>query len=198
MSDFPVGRVLDGIAAAGEAGLSPIKVNMVVRRGLNEDSILPVARWARASGLILRFIEFMDVGQTNGWRLDEVVPQAVILARIDAAMPLAALPPAYPGEVADRFRYVDGSGEVGVIASVTQPFCASCTRARLSAEGELYTCLFATRGTDLKTPLRAGETDDALVERIRTVWALRADRYSELRAAGTADVPRVEMFAIGG
>ena len=196
--DFPVSRVLDGIAAAGEAGLTPIKVNMVVRRGVNEESILPVARWARDAGLILRFIEFMDVGHTNGWRLDEVVSQAEILARIDAEMPVLAVPPAYPGEVADRFRYRDGPGEVGVIASVTQPFCATCTRARLSAEGELFTCLFAARGTDLKTPLRAGETDDALVERIRSVWALRADRYSELRTAGTADLPRVEMFAIGG
>ena len=196
--DFPVDRVLDGIAAAVQAGLAPVKVNMVVRRGVNEDSILPVARWARDAGLILRFIEFMDVGHTNGWRMDEVVPQVEILARIDAAMPLEALPATYAGEVADRFRYRDGSGEVGVIASVTQPFCRACTRARLSAEGELYTCLFAAAGTDLKTPLRAGATDDELSERIRAVWTIRADRYSELRAAGTADRPRVEMFAIGG
>jgi cyclic pyranopterin phosphate synthase len=196
--DYPVRRVLDGIAAAREAGLAPIKVNVVVRRGLNEESILPVARWARGEGLVVRFIEFMDVGHTNGWRMDEVVPRAEILARIDAAMPLEALPPSYPGEVADRFRYRDGSGEIGVIASVTQPFCGACTRARLSAEGELYTCLFAGRGTDLKTPLRAGAGDDELVERIRAAWAIRADRYSELRAAGTADLPRVEMFAIGG
>jgi cyclic pyranopterin phosphate synthase len=196
--DFPVGRVLDGIAAAGEAGRAPIKVNMVVRRGMNEGSILPVARWARDRGLILRFIEFMDVGHTNGWRMDEVVPRAEILALVDAAMPLEALPASYAGEVARRFRYRDGSGELGVIASVTQPFCGACTRARLSAEGELYTCLFAAAGTDLKTPLRAGATDDELSERIRGVWAIRADRYSELRAAGTADLPRVEMFAIGG
>jgi cyclic pyranopterin phosphate synthase len=196
--DFPVGRVLDGIAAAVLAGLAPVKVNMVVRRGVNEDSIIPVARWARDEGLILRFIEFMDVGHTNGWRMDEVVPQAEILARIDAAMPLEGLPAAYAGEVAGRFRYRDGSGEVGVIASVTQPFCRTCTRARLSAEGELYTCLFAASGTDLKTPLRAGATDDDLSARIRTVWTIRADRYSELRAAGTTDGPRVEMFAIGG
>ena len=196
--DHPVRRVLDGIAAAREAGLAPIKVNVVVRRGLNEESILPVARWARGEGLVVRFIEFMDVGHTNGWRMDEVVPRAEILARIDAAMPLEALPPSYPGEVADRFRYRDGSGEIGVIASVTQPFCGACTRARLSAEGELYTCLFAGRGTDLKTPLRAGAGDDELVERIRAAWAIRADRYSELRTAGTADLPRVEMFAIGG
>ena len=196
--DFPVGRVLDGIDAAREAGLAPIKVNMVVRRGVNEASVLPVARWARDAGLILRFIEFMDVGHTNGWRMDEVVTRAEILARVDAALPLEALPPNYPGEVADRFRYRDGSGEVGVIASVSEPFCGACTRARLSADGELFTCLFAARGADLKSPLRAGATDGELVERIRAVWAIRADRYSELRAAGTADLPRVEMFAIGG
>ncbi len=196
--DFPVARVLDGIAAAREAGLWPIKVNMVVRRGVNEGSILPVARWARDEGLILRFIEFMDVGHTNGWRMAEVVPQAEILARLDASMPLDALPPNYAGEVASRFRYRDGSGEVGVIASVTQPFCGACTRARLSAEGELFTCLFAGSGTDLKTPLRAGATDEALSQRIREAWTIRADRYSELRTAGTADLPRVEMFAIGG
>ncbi len=196
--DFPVARVLDGIAAAREAGLAPIKVNMVVRRGVNEESILPVARWARAEGLILRFIEFMDVGHTNGWRMDEVLPQAEIVARLEAAMSLEALPPNYPGEVAGRFRYRDGSGEVGVIASVTQPFCGSCTRARLSAEGELFTCLFAGSGTDLKAPLRAGASDAELEGRIRAVWAARSDRYSELRTAGTADLPRVEMFAIGG
>jgi cyclic pyranopterin phosphate synthase len=196
--NFPVDRVLDGIAAAREAGLAPIKVNMVVRRGVNEESILPVARWARGAGLVLRFIEFMDVGQTNGWRLDEVVPQAEILRRVDAALPLEALPATYPGEVAQRFRYRDGAGEIGVIASVSQPFCGACTRARLSADGELFTCLFAARGTDLKSPLRAGAGDDALLEHIRAVWAIRADRYSELRAAGTADRPRVEMFAIGG
>jgi cyclic pyranopterin phosphate synthase len=196
--DFPVSRVLDGIAAAVEAGLAPVKVNMVVRRGVNEASILPVARWARDAGLILRFIEFMDVGHSNGWRLDEVLPRAEILARIDAQIPLEALPPNYPGEVADRFRYRDGSGEVGVIASVTQPFCGACTRARLSAEGELFTCLFAARGSDLKAPLRAGASDDELLERIRATWLVRTDRYSELRAADTGDRPRVEMFAIGG
>jgi cyclic pyranopterin phosphate synthase len=195
---FPVARVLDGIAAARGAGLAPIKVNMVVRRGVNEESILPVARWARDEGLILRFIEFMDVGHTNGWRMDDVVPQAEILARIDAAMPLDALPPNYPGEVAGRFRYRDGSGEVGVIASVTRPFCGACTRARLSAEGAFFTCLFAAAGLDLKAPLRAGATDDELGQLIRATWVARADRYSELRTAGTADLPRVEMFAIGG
>jgi len=196
--DWPVGRVIDGIAAARAAGLDPIKVNTVVRRGVNEDSILPLARWAREEGLVVRFIEFMDVGHTNGWRLDEVVPQAEILARIDAELPLEPVPPAYPGEVADRFRYRDGSGEIGVIASVTQPFCGACTRARLSAEGELFTCLFAARGTGLKEPLRAGATDEELVARIRAAWTARDDRYSELRTAGTAELPRVEMFAIGG
>jgi cyclic pyranopterin phosphate synthase len=197
-ADFPVARVLDGIDAAREAGLAPIKVNMVVRRSVNEESVVPLARWARDEGLILRFIEFMDVGHTNGWRLDEVVPQAEILARLDAALPLEALPARYPGEVARRFRYRDGTGEIGVIASVSGPFCGACTRARLSADGELFTCLFAARGADLKSPLRAGATDDELLERIRAVWAIRADRYSELRAAETADLPRVEMFAIGG
>ncbi len=197
-ADFPVARVLDGIAAAREAGLGPIKVNMVVRRGANEDAVLPMARWARDEGLILRFIEFMDVGHTNGWRTDEVVPQAEILERIDAELPLVPLAASYPGEVAGRFRYRDGGGEVGVIASVTLPFCSACTRARLSAEGELFTCLFAAGGADLKTPLRSGATDEQLAERIRAVWTARADRYSELRTAGTADLPRVEMFAIGG
>jgi cyclic pyranopterin phosphate synthase len=196
--DFPVGRVLDGIDAARAAGLTPLKVNMVVRRGVNEESVLPVARWARDEGLVLRFIEFMDVGHTNGWGMGEVVPQAEILARVAAALPLEALPASYAGEVAQRFRYRDGRGEVGVIASVSAPFCGSCTRARLSAEGELFTCLFGARGADLKSPLRAGATDDELLERIRAVWVIRADRYSELRAAGTADLPRVEMFAMGG
>ncbi len=196
--DFPVTRVLDGIAAARAAGLAPIKVNMVVRRGLNETSVVPMARWARAEGLTLRFIEYMDVGHTNGWRMDDVLPQAEILARLDAVLPLEPVPPAYPGEVADRFRYRDGAGEVGVIASVTAPFCGTCTRARLSAEGHLYTCLFAAQGTDLKAPLRSGATDADLEQLIRETWLVRADRYSELRTAGTEELPRVEMFAIGG
>jgi cyclic pyranopterin phosphate synthase len=195
---FPVGDVLDGIEAARDAGLAPIKVNMVVRRGANEESVVPVARWAREAGLVLRFIEFMDVGQTNGWRMDEVVPGAEILARLDAALPLEALPARYPGEVARRFSYRDGRGEVGVITSVSAPFCGACTRARLTADGGLFGCLFGAHGADLKSPLRAGETDDELLERIRSAWAIRADRYSELRAAGTADLPRVEMFAMGG
>jgi GTP 3',8-cyclase len=196
--EFPVSRVLDGIAAAREAGLSPIKVNTVVKRGLNEASILPLARWARDEGLILRFIEYMDVGHSNGWRLDEVVPAEEILATIDSAMPLEPAAAAYRGEVAGRFRYRDGSGEVGVIASVTRPFCGDCTRARLSAEGHLYTCLFAIGGTDLKTPLREGETDAQLARRILDVWHARVDRYSELRSEATERLPKVEMFALGG
>ena len=196
--DFPITRVLDGIAAAREAGLAPIKVNTVVRRGLNEDSILPLARWARDEGLILRFIEYMDVGTTNGWRLDDVVSAEEILGIIDAELPLAPVEANYRGEVAGRYRYSDGSGEVGVIASVTRPFCGDCTRARLSADGQLYTCLFATRGTDLKAPLRDGESDTELEDRIRAVWGIRADRYSELRSAATERLPKVEMFALGG
>jgi cyclic pyranopterin phosphate synthase len=175
--DFPVSRVLDGIAAAREAGLAPIKVNTVVRRDLNEASILPMARWARDEGLILRFIEYMDVGHSNGWRMDDVVPEAEILARIDAEMPLEALPPNYAGEVATRWSYVDGSGEVGVIASVSEPFCSSCTRARLSAEGKLYTCLFAVAGHDLRALLRGDRADADIEAAIRRVWRLR-DRKS--------------------
>jgi cyclic pyranopterin phosphate synthase len=196
--DFPVSRVLDGIAAARSAGLAPIKVNTVVRRGLNEGSILPLARWARDEGLILRFIEYMDVGTANGWRLDDVVPADEILAIVDAALPLEPVAANYRGEVAGRYRYRDGVGELGVIASVTRPFCGDCTRARLSAEGSLYTCLFAGSGTDLKGPLRAGETDEQLADRVRAVWAVRADRYSELRSAATTRLPKVEMFALGG
>jgi len=196
--DFPVARVLDGIAAAQSAGLAPVKVNTVIRRHLNEDAILPLARWAREEGLTLRFIEYMDVGHSNGWRLDDVVPMDEILAAIDAEMPLEPVAASYRGEVADRFAYRDGRGEVGVIASVSQPFCGDCTRARLSAEGSLYTCLFATGGTDLKAPLRAGATDDELAALVAAVWAIRADRYSELRSAATDRLPKVEMFALGG
>ena len=196
--DFPVARVLDGIAAARSAGLAPIKVNTVVRRGLNEASILPLARWARDEGLVLRFIEYMDVGTSNGWRLDDVVPADEILATIDAELPLEPVVANYRGEVAGRYRYRDGAGEIGVIASVTRPFCGDCTRARLSAEGHLYTCLFAVDGTDLKGPLRDGEGDTELADRIRAVWSSRADRYSELRSAATERLPKVEMFALGG
>jgi cyclic pyranopterin phosphate synthase len=196
--DFPVAKVLDGIAAAQEAELGPIKINMVVRRGINESSIVPMARWARESGVILRFIEYMDVGHTNGWRLDDVVPADEIVAAIDVEMPLEPLPAQYRGEVANRWRYRDGSGEVGVIASVSQPFCGDCTRARISAEGKLYTCLFSAEGHDLRAVVRSDATDDGLREAIARVWRVRDDRYSELRTAATADLPRVEMFAMGG
>ncbi|CAN5666702.1 GTP 3',8-cyclase MoaA [soil metagenome] len=196
--DFPVARVVEGIQAADRAGLRPIKVNMVVRRGVNEDSILPMARFAREGGYTLRFIEYMDVGHTNGWRLDEVVPAEEIIASIDREMPLEALPPQYTGEVADRWAYRDGAGEVGIISSVSQPFCGTCTRARLTAEGLLFTCLFGIRGTDLRADLRAGVDDAALTQRVLDVWRARTDRYSELRSADTAALPRVEMSHLGG
>ena len=196
--DFPVAKVLDGIAAAQEAGLTPVKINMVVRRGINEASVVPMARWAREAGVILRFIEYMDVGHTNGWRLDEVVPASEIVAAIDAEMPLDSLPAQYRGEVANRWRYRDGSGEVGVIASVSQPFCGDCTRARLSAEGRLYTCLFSAIGHDLRAIVRSDATDVDLREAIARVWRVRDDRYSDQRTEATADLPRIEMFAMGG
>ena len=203
---FPVSSVLAGIDAANAAGLRPIKVNMVVRRGLNEQDVVPMARFFRERGHILRFIEYMDVGHTNGWRLDDVVPADEIIAAIDADMPLVALPSQYPGEVADRWAYRDGEGEVGVIASVTQPFCRDCSRARLTADGQLYTCLFANNGHDLRGPVRDGASDDELAELIRGVWAARTDRYSELRSLATTrplpvltlDPNRVEMSRIGG
>jgi cyclic pyranopterin phosphate synthase len=196
--DFPVARVLAGIDAAERAGLAPVKVNMVVRRGVNEGSILPMARYFRERGHILRFIEYMDVGHSNGWRLDDVVPAGEIVALIDAEMPLEPWDANYPGEVAERWRYRDGSGEVGVIASVSAPFCGTCTRARLTAEGQLFTCLFGIRGHDLRAPLRAGATDDDLSVAIRAVWQVRTDRYSELRSLATTDLPKVEMSHIGG
>jgi GTP 3',8-cyclase len=197
-ADFPVSRVLEGIEAAAAAGLAPVKVNMVVRRGLNEESILPMARYFRERGHILRFIEYMDVGSTNGWRLDDVVPAAELVATIDAAMPLEPVEPTYRGEVANRWRYQDGRGEIGVIASVTQPFCGDCTRARLSAEGSLYTCLFGVRGHDLRALLRSGASDEKLSETIGRIWSRRTDRYSELRSAETRGLQKVEMSYIGG
>jgi cyclic pyranopterin phosphate synthase len=196
--DVPVERVLTGIEAAAAAGLSPVKVNMVVKRGVNEDSVLPMAHYFRGSGHILRFIEYMDVGHTNGWRLDDVVSAAEIVATIGAELPLEPIEPNYAGEVARRYRYRDGSGEIGVIASVTEPFCGACTRARLSAEGRLYTCLFATEGHDLRALVRGGASESDLAEEIGRVWRARADRYSELRSAETADLPKVEMSYIGG
>jgi len=197
--DFPVAKVVDGIVAAREAGLGPIKVNMVVRRGINETSILPMARWARDEGVTLRFIEYMDVGHTNGWRLDDVVPADELVATVDAAMPLEAVPPRYRGEVATRYRYRDGSGEIGLIASVTAPFCGDCTRARLSAEGRLYTCLFTGDGHDLRAIVRdPGASDADLRDAVAAIWRVRDDRYSELRTEATSDLPRIEMFAMGG
>jgi cyclic pyranopterin phosphate synthase len=195
--DFSVERVLDGIDAAAAAGL-PVKVNCVVKRGMNDSQIVPLANHFRASGHTLRFIEYMDVGHTNGWRLDDVVPAAEIVATLDAAFGLEPLEANYRGEVARRWRYKDGVGEVGVIASVTQPFCGDCTRARLSAEGRLFTCLFAMRGHDLRALVRAGATDEELETELRKVWGDRRDRYSELRSEATVDLPKVEMSYIGG
>jgi cyclic pyranopterin phosphate synthase len=196
--DFPVSRVLDGIAAAREAGFDPIKVNMVVKRGTNEDSIVPMARWARAEGLILRFIEFMDVGNANGWRMDDVLTAREIVERIDAEMPLEPADANYRGEVADRWRYKDGAGEVGVIASVSMPFCGDCTRARLSADGKLFTCLFSAKGHDIRAILRSGGGEPEVRELVDRTWRARVDRYSELRTEATSKLPRVEMFAMGG
>ena len=196
--DFPVERVLAGIEAAAAAGMTPVKVNMVVRRGLNEDSVLPMARYFRESGHILRFVEYMDVGHTNGWRLDDVVPAAELVAAIGAELPLEPVEPAYRGEVARRWRYRDGGGEIGLIASVTQPFCGDCTRARVSADGKLYTCLFAVRGHDLRAVVRSGASDAELSRLIGDIWRVREDRYSELRTAATAELPKVEMSYIGG
>jgi GTP 3',8-cyclase len=196
--DFPVSKVLDGIDAAIEAGLGPVKVNVVLKRGENDGDIVRLARWAREAGHILRFIEYMDVGTTNGWRLDEVVPATEVIETIGREWPLDAEPPAYPGEVAERWRYRDGGGEIGVIASVTQPFCGSCTRARLSAEGKLYTCLFSAVGHDLRDPLRDGATDGDLARLVAGIWGARDDRYSDLRAAATDHLPKIEMFALGG
>jgi cyclic pyranopterin phosphate synthase len=194
----PVARVLEGIEAAAAAGLGPVKVNMVVKRGLNDRSVLDMARHFRGTGHILRLIEFMDVGASNGWCMDDVVPAAELVAEIGAEWPLEPVAPAYPGEVATRYRYRDGAGEIGVIASVTQPFCGACTRARLSADGRLYTCLFASLGRDVRGPLRAGAADEELATLIGGTWRRRGDRYSELRTAQTAGAPRVEMSYIGG
>jgi cyclic pyranopterin phosphate synthase len=189
--------VLDGIDAAAAAGL-PVKVNVVVKRGLNDGDVLDLARHFRGTGHTLRFIEYMDVGHTNGWRMDDVVPAAEIVRSIDAAFPVEALEPAYRGEVARRWRYLDGAGEIGVIGSVTQPFCGDCTRARISADGKLYTCLFAVRGHDLRALVRSDADDAAVVEAIASLWRVRDDRYSELRSAATEPVEKIEMSYIGG
>lgn len=196
--DFPVRDVLAGIAAAEDAGLAPLKINMVVQKGVNDDQVLPMATHFRGSGHILRFIEFMDVGSSNGWRMDDVLPSRQLIDRIHQAYPLEPIDPNYAGEVAERWRYVDGAGEIGVISSVTQPFCSDCTRARLSTEGKLFTCLFATDGHDLRGLLRQGYSDDAIAAAIAHIWGQRTDRYSDLRSAQTAGLRRIEMSYIGG
>jgi len=196
--DFPVARVLAGIDAALAAGLDPVKVNVVVKRGVNDDGVVAMARAFRGTEVVVRFIEYMDVGHTNGWRLDDVVPAAEVVAAIDAEYPLEPVEAGYRGEVASRWRYRDGSGEIGVISSVTQPFCSDCTRARLSADGKLYTCLFAVRGHDLRALVRAGASDEELTATLRGIWGARTDRYSELRSAETAGLEKIEMSYIGG
>jgi GTP 3',8-cyclase len=196
--DFPVAAVLEGIAAAADAGLTPVKVNMVVKRGVNEHEIVPMARHFRGSAHIVRFIEFMDVGSSNGWGLDDVVPSREVVRRIDAEMPLEAMEPNYTGEVAERWRYRDGGGEIGVISSVSQAFCRDCTRARLSTEGRLYLCLFATGGYDLRRMLRDGASEGQISAAIGRIWRARADRYSELRSEATAGLRKIEMSYIGG
>jgi len=196
--DFPVARVLEGIDAAKQAGLAPVKINTVVRRGLNDDSLLDIARRFRGTGHIVRFIEYMDVGSSNGWEMGHVVPAEEILATINEAWTIDPVEPNYPGEVVNRWRYSDGGGEVGVIASVTKPFCGECTRLRLSADGSIYTCLFAHAGTDLRDALRSGATDDELVETVSRVWESRTDQYSEERSGVSIGLPKVEMSYIGG
>jgi cyclic pyranopterin phosphate synthase len=196
--DFPVKRVLEGIDAALRAGLTPIKINMVVKRGVNEDSILPMARYFHDTPFILRFIEYMDVGTTNGWRLDDVVPAKEIVASIHAEMPIEPVEPNYRGEVAKRWRYRDGRGEIGFITSVTRPFCGDCSRARLSAEGQLYTCLFGVDGHDMRALVRSDASDEHITAVIASLWQRRDDRYSELRSSETSELPKVEMSYIGG
>ena len=199
--DFPVDRVLDGIEAAQAAGL-PVKVNSVIKRGVNENEVVALARHFRNTPHILRFIEYMDVGATNGWRMDDVVSAAEIVKLIDAEFPLEPAEANYRGEVAKRWRYKDGKGEIGIIASVTQPFCGDCTRSRISAEGKLYTCLFAVRGHDLRALIRSGATDEEIAARLAEIWRVRGDRYSELRSQNTVDPAigerKVEMSYIGG
>ncbi len=195
---FPVSRVLRAIETATAVGLGPVKVNMVVVRGVNDQEVVAMARRFRHTGVVLRFIEFMDVGTTNGWCMDQVVPATDIVAAISAHHPLEPIDPQYHGEVARRWRYQDGGGEIGVITSVTQPFCSTCTRARLSAEGSLYTCLFASKGFDLRALLRSGASDDDLADAIVALWSRRADRYSEIRSAATVNLPKIEMSYIGG
>ena len=198
---FGPAPILNAIESASEVGLAPIKINAVVQRGVNDHTIVDLARHFKGTGHIVRFIEYMDVGNRNGWKLDEVVSADEIIARVDAEMPLEPTPGNYHGEVAERYVYRDGSGEIGVIASVTRPFCGACTRLRLSTDGQIFTCLFATRGTSLRDPMRDGATDEELRQLISGIWSRRTDRYSEERAANTPDIPRpakVEMYQIGG
>ena len=199
---FGTRRILDGVKKAAEAGLSPIKINAVVQKGVNDHTVVDLARHFKGSGHIVRFIEYMDVGNRNGWKLDEVVSAAEIVSLIDAEMPIEPAEPNYVGEVATRWRYRDGDGEIGIIASVTQPFCGDCTRARLSTDGKLYTCLFATEGLDLRGPMRDGGSDEDLSDLILGIWKTRSDRYSEERTRstvmGTGTRPKVEMYQIGG
>ena len=192
-----VQKVLDGIAAAEQAGLGPIKINTVVQRGVNDHTLVDLARYSKERGWIVRFIEYMDVGTMNGWRMDDVVPADEIVARIHAEMPLQAIGKNYRGEVARRYRYADGGGEIGLITSVTKPFCGACTRMRLSPEGEFFTCLFASKGTDLRTPLRAGASDEEIEQLICGIWGQRTDRYSEERGTEPRQ-EKVEMYHIGG
>lgn len=199
---YPVAKVLQAVDAAQEAGLGPVKINMVLKRGFNDHSIVDMARHFRGTGLILRFIEYMDVGHSNGWKMDQVVPSSEVIARLNEVFPLEAVDANYGGETAKRWRYKDGAGEIGVISSVTQAFCRGCTRARLSADGKLYTCLFATRGTDLRELLRGGADDAEMTKALQVLWGARADRYSELRSAATPELSnpkdRIEMNYIGG
>ena len=202
--DFPVADVLRGIEVAHQVGLAPVKVNMVVKRGTNDSQILPLAQHFRHSGAVLRFIEYMDVGATNGWRMDEVMPSALVVERLHAEFPLVAIDPNYSGETAERWRYADGAGEIGVISSVTQAFCGECNRARLSTEGKLFLCLFASQGHDLRALLRGGFGDEQIAAAIGPIWQTRSDRYSEIRAALPPDASpansakRIEMSYIGG
>src|ERR671931_1693177 len=197
-ADFPVARVLEAIDVAAAEGLTPVKINTVVKRGVNDHDIVRMAERWRGTGHIVRFIEYMDVGSTNGWRMDDVVPSAEVVQRISARWPLEPVDANYAGEVAERWRYLDGAGEIGVISSVTQAFCSTCTRARVSTEGKLYTCLFAQSGHDLKALLRGGAADEEIRNEIAAVWQRRADRYSEIRTEQTAKLRKVEMSYIGG
>jgi GTP 3',8-cyclase len=197
-ADFPVAKVLEGIDAAAAAGLSPVKVNMVVKRGVNDAQVIDMARHFRGTGHVVRFIEFMDVGSTNHWRMDDVIPSAQVVYRISEQFPIEPVEAGYPGEVAERWRYRDGAGEFGVISSVTHAFCGTCTRARLSTDGQLFTCLFARRGYDLKAMMRSGKDDEQIRAAVAAIWQGRDDHYSEIRTAETARAGKVEMSYIGG